>query len=53
MNPPPGPRSDSSSCLVWIPTEEAGRYFPDFIVIDADGTRWVIEGKSDKESTDP
>ena len=38
---------------VWIPTEEAGRYFPDFIVIDAKGTRWVIEGKSDKESNDP
>lgn len=38
---------------VWIPTEEAGRYFPDFIVIDENGTRWVIEGKSDKESTDP
>lgn len=38
---------------VWIPTEEAGRYFPDFIVIDKDGTRWVVEGKSDKESSDP
>lgn len=38
---------------VWIPTEEAGRYFPDFIVIDKDGTRWVVEGKSDKESNDP
>ena len=38
---------------VWIPTEEAGRYFPDFIVIDKTGTRWVIEGKSDKESSDP
>lgn len=37
---------------VWIPTEEAGRYFPDFILIDKDGTRWVIEGKSDKDSTD-
>jgi type III restriction enzyme len=38
---------------VWIPTEEAGRYFPDFIVIDKSGTRWVIEGKSDKEANDP
>ncbi|MCF3140817.1 DEAD/DEAH box helicase family protein [Paenarthrobacter sp. AR 02] len=38
---------------VWIPTDEAGRYFPDFIAIDKRGTRWIIEGKSDKESTDP
>lgn len=38
---------------VWIPTEEAGRYFPDFIVIDKAGTRWVVEGKSDKDATDP
>lgn len=37
---------------VWIPTEEAGRYFPDFIVIDKKGIRWVVEGKSDKEATE-
>lgn len=38
---------------VWIPTEKAGRYFPDFIAIDRHGVRWVIEGKSDKEAYDP
>jgi type III restriction enzyme len=38
---------------VWIPTEKAGRYFPDFIVVDKHGVRWVIEGKSDKEANDP
>ncbi|MBW3068412.1 DEAD/DEAH box helicase family protein [Actinomyces sp. 594] len=30
-----------------------GRYFPDFIALDKDGTHWVIEGKSDKNANDP
>ncbi len=37
----------------WISTETAGRYFPDFIVIDEEGTRWLVEGKSDKEADAP
>ncbi|CAM8656463.1 SF2_C_EcoAI-like domain containing protein [Acidimicrobiia bacterium] len=28
-------------------------YEPDFIVIDDDGVHWIVEGKSDKEMTDP
>lgn len=32
---------------VWIAREPVGRYYPDFIVIDADGTHWVVETKSD------
>jgi hypothetical protein len=36
-----------------IPTEKAGRYFPDFIVVDKHGVRWVMEGQSDKEANDP
>lgn len=35
----------------YIPTE-AGRYFPDFIALGADGTHWVIEGKSNSDSKD-
>lgn len=30
----------------------AGRYFPDFIAIAADGTTWVIEGKADSRVRD-
>jgi type III restriction enzyme len=29
----------------------AGRYYPDFIVIGTDGVQWLVEGKSDAEST--
>lgn len=28
----------------------SGRYYPDFIAVDADGTHWLIEGKSDDEA---
>ena len=28
-------------------------YEPDFIVIDDEGTHWIVEGKSDKDVTDP
>lgn len=36
----------------FIPTP-IGNYFPDLIAIDAQGTRWVIEGKSDVNAEDP
>lgn len=29
-----------------------GNYFPDFIAIDTDGAKWLIEGKSDKNAND-
>ena len=29
-----------------------GNYFPDFIVLDKQGTHWLIEGKSDKNAND-
>lgn len=35
----------------YIPTPE-GSYFPDFIALDAEGTYWLIEGKSDKNAGD-
>jgi type III restriction enzyme len=35
----------------YIPTTD-GKYFPDFIAIDRDGTFWLIEGKSDKNAND-
>ncbi|WP_448070815.1 DEAD/DEAH box helicase family protein [Georgenia yuyongxinii] len=28
-------------------------YEPDFLVIDTDGTYWIVEGKSNREMTDP
>jgi type III restriction enzyme len=36
---------------ILIRMETGGNYYPDFIAIDKDGTRWVIEGKSDKDAT--
>ncbi|MDP2712555.1 MAG: DEAD/DEAH box helicase family protein [Solirubrobacteraceae bacterium] len=36
----------------FIRTPRDGDYFPDFIAIDAHGSHWVIEGKSDKHSQD-
>lgn len=29
-----------------------GLYFPDFIAVDTDGTRWLIEGKADDHAND-
>ncbi len=29
-----------------------GRYFPDFVVVDADGVQWVVEAKSDTAARD-
>lgn len=41
----------STSDPVYIQTP-AGRYFPDFIAIAADGTNWLIEGKADARVRD-
>ncbi|MDN5893932.1 MAG: DEAD/DEAH box helicase family protein [Nocardioides sp.] len=35
----------------YVPTTD-GSYFPDFIALHADGTYWLIEGKSDKNAND-
>lgn len=35
----------------FIPAPE-GRYFPDFIALDKDGTYWLIEGKADDNAKD-
>lgn len=31
----------------WITLQPVGRYYPDFIVVDADGIHWLVEAKSD------
>lgn len=36
----------------YINTERDGRYFPDFVVIDTEGTQWLIEAKSDRHAQD-
>lgn len=33
----------------YIELDAGGRYFPDFIAVDADGAQWLIEGKSDND----
>lgn len=35
----------------WI-AWKAGRYHPDFVVVDTDGVHWVIEAKADKAAVD-
>lgn len=35
----------------YVPTTD-GNYFPDFIAVDQDGVRWLIEGKADKNAND-
>ncbi|WP_018351904.1 DEAD/DEAH box helicase [Longispora albida] len=37
---------------VWIERDNSKKYFPDFIVLDADGVYWVVEGKSDRDAHD-
>lgn len=37
----------------WITMTPAGRYFPDFIVVDTDGTQWLVEAKSDAAMLTP
>lgn len=34
-------------------TTKSGKYYPDFVAIAEDETRWLIEGKSDKEAKTP
>lgn len=34
---------------VYIELDTGGRYFPDFIAIDTEGTQWLIEGKADRD----
>ena len=52
---------DSSPAIEWwhrlrkedaayIELDVGGRYYPDFIAIDADGVSWIIEGKSDENA---
>jgi type III restriction enzyme len=36
----------------YINTERDGRYFPDFVVIDTNGTHWLVEAKSDRNAQD-
>ncbi len=44
-------RLDPETDGIFIYRENANNYYPDFIVIDSEGTFWVVEGKSDKEAT--
>jgi type III restriction enzyme len=37
---------------VWIERDDGKRYFPDFIVLDKDGTFWVVEGKANDRAND-
>jgi type III restriction enzyme len=39
----PGP-----AWILW----KGGRYYPDFVVVDQDGTHWVVEAKADKAAID-
>lgn len=41
------------SSPVWIERDSGRRYFPDFIVLDADGVYWVVEGKANDRANDP
>ncbi|MEU1099524.1 DEAD/DEAH box helicase family protein [Streptomyces tibetensis] len=38
---------------VWIERDNGRKYYPDFIVLDAEGTHWLIEGKSNDRANDP
>lgn len=33
----------------YIELDTGGRYYPDFVAIDSDGTQWLIEGKADRD----
>lgn len=37
---------------VWIERDNGRKYYPDFIVLDADDVYWVVEGKSDRDARD-
>ncbi|MFE0869531.1 DEAD/DEAH box helicase family protein [Streptomyces rochei] len=38
---------------VWIERDNGRRYYPDFIVVDTEGTHWLVEGKSNDRANDP
>ncbi|XVQ85350.1 DEAD/DEAH box helicase family protein [Microbispora siamensis] len=37
----------------WIERDNGKKYYPDFIVIDVEGTHWLVEGKADDRANDP
>jgi type III restriction enzyme len=38
---------------VWIERDNGRKYYPDFIVVDKEGTHWLVEGKSNDRANDP
>ncbi|MFI1161132.1 hypothetical protein [Streptomyces sioyaensis] len=38
---------------IWIERDNGKKYYPDFIVLDAEGTYWVVEGKVNDRANDP
>ncbi|MGW7397277.1 DEAD/DEAH box helicase [Streptomyces cyaneofuscatus] len=38
---------------IWIERDNGRKYYPDFIVLDAEGTYWVVEGKANDRANDP
>ncbi|MEV0404384.1 DEAD/DEAH box helicase family protein [Actinoallomurus sp. NPDC050550] len=38
---------------IWIERDNGKKYYPDFIVLDTEGTYWVIEGKANDRANDP
>ncbi|MEW2081106.1 DEAD/DEAH box helicase family protein [Streptomyces sp. NPDC005283] len=38
---------------IWIERDNGKKYYPDFIVLDAQGTYWVVEGKANDRANDP
>ncbi len=38
---------------IWIERDNGKKYYPDFIVLDAEGTYWVVEGKANDRANDP
>lgn len=41
-----------SSDDIWLLRESGGKYYPDFIAIDTDGVKWLIEAKADGKDDD-
>ncbi|WP_442727648.1 DEAD/DEAH box helicase [Streptomyces pseudogriseolus] len=37
---------------MWIERDNGKKYYPDFIVLDAQGTYWVVEGKANDRAND-
>ncbi|MYU09526.1 DEAD/DEAH box helicase family protein [Streptomyces sp. SID8361] len=38
---------------IWIERDNGKKYYPDFIVLDTEGTYWVVEGKANDRANDP